>query len=169
LILAGDRQDHRYIATGLNPLPYLGKQNLPMSILTLNLLSHLAGLGAAETGYRTGESWIAPAGVREIVMPGGSRVAIAGGEPFSGANAQGIYRLIGTDASTLRAVNLADLTVSELQNVAALKIEAPASGPTGEAPPIRTPLTPYVIALIIALIAIEALFVYRAPRQMVEI
>jgi hypothetical protein len=169
LILAGDRQDHRYIATGFNPLPYLGKQNLPMSILTLNLLSHLAGLGAPDTGYRTGEPWIVPAGVRAIVTPGGSRIAIAGGEPFSGANAQGIYRLAGADTTTLRAVNLADLTASDLENVTPLKIEAPVSGPVREAPPIRTPLTPYVIALIIALIALEALFVYRAPRQMLEV
>ena len=168
LILAGDRQDHRYIATGFNPLPYLGKQNLPMSILTLNLLSHLAGLGAPETGYRTGEPWIAPAGVREIAMPNGSRIAITGGEPFSGANTQGIYRLAGAAATTLRAVNLADLTSSDLENVTPLKIEAPVSRPSSEAPPIRTPLTPYVIALIIALIALEAFFVYRAPRQMVE-
>jgi hypothetical protein len=169
LILAGDRQDHRYIATGFNPLPYLGKLNLPMSILTLNLLSHLAGLGTPDAGYRTGEPWIAPAGVHEIEMPGGSRVAIAGGEPFNGANAQGIYRLAGAAGTTLRAVNLADLTASDLENVTPLRIEAPVSNSAGEAPPIRTPLAPYVLAAIIALIALEAFFVYRSPRLVVEV
>jgi len=36
LLLHGERQGHRFIATGFNPFPYLGKRNLPMSIVTLN-------------------------------------------------------------------------------------------------------------------------------------
>ena len=168
LILAGDRQGHRYIATGFNPLPYLGKQNLPMSILTLNLLSHLAGLGAPDSGYRTGEPWLIPAGVNAVVRPDGTRATTAGGGSFGATDAQGIYRLVAADGTTLRAANLADLTASDLQNITPIKIEAAASGPAGEAPPTRTPLAPYALAAIIALIAIEALFVYRGSQPMVE-
>ncbi len=43
LILTGNREGHHYVATGFNPLPYLGRRNLPMSILTLNLLSYSGG------------------------------------------------------------------------------------------------------------------------------
>ncbi|MGH7837493.1 MAG: hypothetical protein ACREQC_06655, partial [Candidatus Binataceae bacterium] len=94
LILAGERQGHRYLATGFNPLPYLGRQNLPMSILTLNLLGHLAGLGAQSANSRTGEPWIVPAGVSTIVTPSRERVAVAAGEQFSDTDAQGIYSLV---------------------------------------------------------------------------
>jgi len=62
LLLSGSRNGHRFVATGFNPFPYLGRQNLPMSILTLNMLGYLAGFGAQTSGYRTGEPWMVPAG-----------------------------------------------------------------------------------------------------------
>src|SRR5206468_228015 len=37
LVLAGERDGRRYAAVGFDLLPYLGKKNLPTSILTLNL------------------------------------------------------------------------------------------------------------------------------------
>ncbi|HLW71614.1 MAG TPA: BatA domain-containing protein [Candidatus Binataceae bacterium] len=167
LLLAGDRQGHRYLATGFNPLPYLGLQNLPMSILTLNLLGHLAGLGAQGSGFRTGEPWIVPSGVTAITTPSGAHVAVAGGEQFSNTDAQGIYSLAGPGGSTLRAVNLGDLTASDLSRVAPIKLERAVGAAPGEAPPVRTPLAPYVLAAIIALVALEALFVYRDRRRLV--
>ena len=48
LLLKGERGAHRFVATGFNPFPYLGKRNLPMSVLTLNAISYLAGLGAQQ-------------------------------------------------------------------------------------------------------------------------
>jgi hypothetical protein len=161
LLLAGDRQGHRYVATGFNPFPYLGRQNLPMSILTLNLLSRLTGLGAPAAGYRTGESWIVPAGVSQIALPSGERVAVAQGQTFTHTEQQGIYRLTGSGEPTLRAVNLSDLTASDLQNIAPVEIGSAATAGATTGTPLATSLTPYVIALIIALIVIEALFVYR--------
>jgi len=167
LLLAGERQGHRYLATGFNPLPYLGLQNLPMSILTLNLLGHLAGLGAQGSGFRTGEPWIVPSGVTAIMLPSAEHVTVAGGEQFSETNAQGIYSLAGAGETTLRAVNLSDLNASDLGRVEPIKLEAAAGAAAGEAPPVRLPLTPYVLAAIIALIALEALFVYRDRRRLV--
>ena len=38
LVFAHERQGVRYLALGFDPLPYLGRDNLPMSIFTLNLL-----------------------------------------------------------------------------------------------------------------------------------
>jgi len=67
LMLAGERSGHRIVALGFNPFPYLGRQNLPMSVLTLNSLSYLAGFGAETAGYHTGDPWIVPAGVDAIV------------------------------------------------------------------------------------------------------
>lgn len=168
LILAGDRNSHRYIATGFNPLPYLGRQNLPMSILTLNLLGHLAGLGADTGGFRTGEGWIVPAGVKQIILPSGNRLAVTAGQLFNDANTQGIYSLVTAAGMSLRAVNLNDLSTSDLSRVAPLKLETMAGAAPAEAPPIRTPLAPWLLAAIITLIALEAFFVYRGRRVFVE-
>ncbi|MGH7923350.1 MAG: vWA domain-containing protein, partial [Candidatus Binatus sp.] len=57
LMLKGERGAHRFVATGFNPFPYLGRHNLPMSVLTLNAISYLAGLGGGSVGYRTGQPW----------------------------------------------------------------------------------------------------------------
>lgn len=163
LLLVGEREGHRYAATGFDPFPYLGRQNLPMSILTLNLLSQLTGLGAPTAGFRTGEPWLIPAGVKTVTLPAGEHVTVEAGQTFARTDQQGVYLLTGAGAPTLRAVNLGDLATSDLENVAPLKIETAASVGSASTEPVATPLTPWVIALIIALIVLEALFVYR-PR-----
>jgi len=166
LMLAGNRQGHRFIATGFNPLPYLGRANLPMSILTLNMLSYLAGFGAQGSDLRTGEPWMIPAGVREIVLPSGRKEMVHAGEPFSSATIQGIYTLIAADGSkTLRAVNLADLATSNLENAPPLKLEAGPAAASEQAV-VRTSLTPYLLAAIMFLLVLESLLVYSRGRGM---
>src|SRR5260370_41119210 len=75
LLWKGERGAHRFVATGFNPFPYLGKRNLPMSVLTLNAISYLAGLGGSSSGYRTGQPWLAPAGVERAILPTGKKAA----------------------------------------------------------------------------------------------
>jgi hypothetical protein len=167
LILAANRQGHRFIATGFNPLPYLGRANLPMSILTLNMLGYLADFAGHNTDLRTGATWIVPAGVKQIVLPSGSAEMVHAGQPFSSAAIQGIYRLIAADGSeTLRAANLADLATSDLENVPPLKIEVSA-GPTSEQAAIRTLLRPYLLAAVMLLLVLESLLVYSRSRSAV--
>ncbi len=165
IILEGKHEGHRYVVLGFNPFPYLGRRNLPMSVLTLNILSYLSGFGSEDSGHRTGEPFIVPAGVTQIVTPGGSKIRVEPGTPFSADAEQGIYELIGPGSQKrLRAVNLADLNQSNLENPAAIKLDIPASG----APPPdfseRRTFTPYLLAAILALAACEALFTYRRRR-----
>jgi Aerotolerance regulator N-terminal len=163
LMLAGNRQGHRFIATGFNPLPYLGRANLPMSILTLNMLGYLADFGAQGADLRTGQPWIIPTGVKEIVLPSGRKEMVHPGEPFSPVT-HGIYALIGADGSrTLRAVNLADLVTSDLENAPPLKIEGAPAAPNEQAV-VRTSLTPYLLAAIMLLLVLESLLVYSRGR-----
>ena len=170
LVLEGTRQGHRFVATGFNPFPYLGTQNLPMSILSLNLMSYLAGLGAQTSGYHTGEPWIVPAGVKTITLPSGRNEAVEPGSLFTATDAQGIYTLNGVAGVKIpRAVNLADLGTSDLENVSPLKIEASASGGTSGEAMVRTPIAPFVLGAIIALIILEAILVYRKPRAVLEL
>ncbi|MGH8012655.1 MAG: BatA domain-containing protein [Candidatus Binataceae bacterium] len=159
LMLSGVRQGHRFVAVGFNPFPYLAKRNLPMSILTLNLLSYLAGFGSHAAGYRTGEPWLIPAGVGTVITPSGRQHKVTPASLFHATTAQGIYQLIGNRKSQ-RAVNLDDLTTSDLENVTPLRLQT-AVTPTSSALNVRMPLEPYVIALILLLLLIEAVLVYR--------
>ncbi len=169
LILKGERGGHRFVATGFNPFPYLGRRNLPMSVLTLNAISYLAGLGSSGAGYRTGEPWLVPAGVNSVVLPSGKKIATQPGTLFSEVSEQGVYELIGPGgAKTPRAVNLADLTESDLSNSPSLKVEAVGAGAGAEPVMEKSSLSDYVLAAIIALTALEALIVYRRRRRFAE-
>jgi hypothetical protein len=163
LMLTGNRQGHRFIATGFNPLPYLGRANLPMSILTLNMLGYLAGFGAPGANLRTGQPWMIPAAVREIVLPSGHKETVQPGQRFF-LTTQGIYISAGTDGSqTLHAVNLADLATSDLENTPPLRIEG-APGGASEPAAVRISLTPYLVAAIMLLLVVESLLVYSRNR-----
>jgi hypothetical protein len=168
LILSGEREGHHYVAAGFNPLPYLGKRNLPMSVLTLNLLNYLAGLGAQSEGFRTGQPWLIPAGTTQVMLPSGRRIDVQTGQLFEDTAEQGLYRLAGSGSTTPRAVNLNDLSVSDLENSAPFRLQSSANGMNNGVQSIATNLTNYILGLIIALILLEALFVYRVRRPSLE-
>ena len=166
LLLAGTRQGHRYVAAGFNPFPFLGKQNLPMSVLTLNMLSYLAGLGADSVGYRTGEPWLVPAGVEKIILPSGASVAVKPGTLFTAATQQGIYQLVDASGERRpRATMLGDLAESDLDLATPVTMQVPSEK---RGTPIFTadiPLTVYVIAAMLFLAAVEGLIAYRRRRR----
>lgn len=165
LILAGERASHRFVATGFNPFPYLGRKNLPMSVLTLNLMSYLAGLSTESAGYRTGEPWLVGAGVEKIVSPSGRAVAVKPGTLFTATAKQGIYQLLGSGgAKTIRAVNLADLATSDLNNAPALALAPTAAAPHSAPLTRKLPLAPWLVAAAIMLGTVEAIFAYRRRR-----
>ncbi|HYB91612.1 MAG TPA: VWA domain-containing protein [Candidatus Binataceae bacterium] len=168
LLLEGERQGHRYLATGFNPFPYLGRRNLPMSVLTLNMLSYLAGLGASTGGYHTGQPWLVPAGVESVILPSGRKVPASPGTLFTNVAAQGIYELVnGAGERTPRAVNLDNLTESDLENAPPLRVEPSNSPPSGQASTEKFSLSVWVLAAILALLALEAMIVYRRRRRVV--
>lgn len=169
LLLRGERGGHRYIATGFNPFPYLGRRNLPMSVLTLNILSYLAGLGANSSGYHTGQPWLVPAGVEIVTLPSGKRAKATPGTLFTEVGAQGIYELSGPDIpATPRAVNLDNLAVSDFQNTPALKVEARNSSSLAQQFTEKASLAVWVLIAILGLGALEALIVYRRRRRPLE-
>jgi hypothetical protein len=140
-----------------------------MSVLTLNAISYLAGLGSSSAGYRTGQPWLVPAGVQSVILPSGKKIAAQPGTLFTDVSEQGVYELIGPGgAKTPRAVNLADLTESDLSNSPALKVEAVGAASTAEPVMEKSSLSGYVLAAIILLTALEALIVYRRRRRVAE-
>lgn len=165
LILRGERQGHRYVATGFNPFPYLGRKNLPMSVLTLNLLSYLAGLGADAGSYRTGKPWLVPAGVTMVSLPSGRKIKATPGTLFTEVAEQGIYELSGKGLAPIpRAVNLDDLSVSDLENAPPFRLEVATAPPASASFLEKASLSPWLLIAIIALGSIEAIIVYRRRR-----
>jgi hypothetical protein len=165
LMLKGERGAHRFVATGFNPFPYLGRRNLPMSVLTLNAISYLAGLGASSSGYRTGQPWLVPAGVEQVIVPSGKKKVAQPGTLFTDVSEQGVYELVSHGgARSARAVNLADLTESDLSSAPLLKVEAANPASTAEPVQEKSSLSDYILLAIIALAALEALMVYRRRR-----
>jgi len=168
LVLEGERQGHRYLATGFNPFPFLGRRNLPMSVLTLNILSYLAGLGTSHGGYHTGQPWLVPAGVDSVILPSGRKVRATPGTLFTDVAAQGIYELVGLAGDrTPRAVNLDDLTESDLENAPPLRVEAANATTSRQASTEKFSLSRWVLAAILALLALEAIVVYRRRHRLV--
>ncbi len=165
VVMQGTHQGHRYVVLGFNPFPYLGRRNLPMSVLTLNILGYLSGFGSEDAGYRTGEPWIVPAGVSQVITPSGAKVRVEPGTPFIRDAEQGIYQLIGPGSlHRLRAVNLADLNQSNLENPATIKLDIPPAGVQPADFSERQSFTPYLLAAILVLAVCEALFTYRRRR-----
>ena len=136
-----------------------------MSVLTLNAISYLAGLGGSSSGYHTGQPWLAPAGVDRVTLPSGKKKTAHPGTLFTDVSEQGVYELLGPgDAQTPRAVNLADLTESDLSSSPLLKVEAANSGSAAEPVMQKSSLSDYLLLAIIGLTALEALIVYRRRR-----
>jgi hypothetical protein len=125
LVFAAEPQGVRYLVLGFDPFPYLGRENLPMSIFTLNLLDWFLERSKVE-GYATGEpiavgaseqeTWIlTPKGNKEKLQPGSSR--------FSATFFQGIYQINQRTGQELFAVNLQEANESNLSDPPGLELK----------------------------------------------
>src|SRR2546425_1057238 len=80
LVLAGERDGRRYAAVGFDLLPYLGKKNLPASILTLNLLGWLEGQAGQPPSLKTGASLALQGEAARVRLPTGNTLLPVGSE-----------------------------------------------------------------------------------------
>ncbi len=119
-----EHQGFRYLALGFDPLPYLGRENLPMSIFTLNLLEWfneaLRGPGPAtgeplDLGARRGEILVSPKGEKFTV---GESAAL-----FSRTFFQGFYELARGQRKEVVAVNFQDTKESDLGDPAPIELQ----------------------------------------------
>jgi hypothetical protein len=108
----------RYLVLGFDPLPYLGKENLPMSIFTVNVVDWFFSFSGA-SDKATGEPITvstAQAGDRIITPAGAAQSLRPGTAVFMATLYQGIYQLQrGTEKSFI-AVNLRDINESDLRH-----------------------------------------------------
>lgn len=158
LVLAGEVEGKRYVATGFDALPYLGKRNLPVSIFTLNLLGWLADRAGQPPSVLTGSSFTLAgdaASVRfadESVLPAtGSRVTFL---------RQGLYNVTEYGVERRIAANLSNAQESHLATPLQL---TPLADPTPIAPETTgQPVWPWLLAGALVLLVLDRWLAVRA-------
>lgn len=155
LAFSVERQGLRYLTLGFDPFPYLGRDNLPMSIFTLNLLDWFFE-SQGESGRATGTP--IPLGkVRDgdrIVTPPGKNIAVTpAANYFGGAFYQGIYQLRRDGELERFARNLQDRSESDLRAPAPIELRsgAQATGKTS----VLFSFWPYLLSATLVLLMLE--------------
>jgi hypothetical protein len=161
LAFATERQGVRYLTLGFDPFPYLGRDNLPMSVFTLNLLDWFFDSRGANN-QATGEAIFlgkVQSGDR-VILPGGKSLTITPGAAFfGGAFFQGIYQLIRGGKAELFARNLFDRGESDLQVSAPITI---GSNQNSASASVLFSFWPYILMACIALLLLEW---FLSPRM----
>ena len=164
IVLAGEREGRRYVATGFDLLPYLGKENLPISIFTLNLLGWLADQAGQPLSLKTGSSLTLAEESSSVHFSNNEAVASSGRtvQLFR----QGLYSVTEYGVERRVAVNLADEQESHLARPLSL---APLSTPPS-VPPETTgqPLWPWLLLTVLLLLALDRWFAMR-PHAVAQV
>ncbi|MBM2806092.1 MAG: BatA protein [Deltaproteobacteria bacterium] len=155
LAFSVERQGLRYLTLGFDPFPYLGRDNLPMSIFTLNLLDWFFE-SQGEKGRATGTP--IPLGkAREgdrIVTPADKNIAAApGANYFGGAFYQGIYQLRRNGEIERFARNLQDSNESDLRAPAPIELRSGAA--TSSETSVLFSFWPYLLIASLLLLMLE--------------
>lgn len=161
LAFATERQGVRYLTLGFDPFPYLGRENLPMSVFTLNLLDWF--FDSRGNSQATGEAIFlgkVQSGDR-IILPGGKSLAITpGAAVFGGAFFQGVYQLNRGGETELFARNLHDRGESDLRTAAAITIGDGNQGSASAS--VLFSFWPYLLMASLALLLLEW---FLSPRM----
>jgi Ca-activated chloride channel family protein len=124
LVFAAQSQGIRYLILGFDPFPYLGRENLPMSVLTLNILDWFIENSGARS-KSTGEALVFGAARQGdlIVSPRGDKIPLkSSATSFPENFYQGVYQLSRGQDKELFAVNLQDINESDLRQAAPIEL-----------------------------------------------
>jgi aerotolerance regulator-like protein len=165
LAFAVEQRGRRYLALGFDPLPYLGRDNLPMSIFTLNFLDwffEASGARSQATGQpiplsavESGDSLTTPAG-EKITLKNQSGY-------FTGTFHQGIYRRTRGGTTELFARNLDDLGESDLRTSAPIQLRGQALN--GGSASVLFSFWPYLLFASLLLLVVEWFVFPRSARR----
>ena len=151
LVLAGEREGRRYAALGFDLLPYLGKQNLPASIFTLNLLGWLADRTGQLADTQTGSVLRVEGPTTVVRQPDGRLAPIVNGAVR--LTQQGVYTLSENGIDRRIAVNLSDAEESRLGR----PLHIPELAPAVPVAPEKTgqPLWPWILSGALFLLLVD--------------
>lgn len=155
IALAIDRSSTRQLILGFDPFPYLGRDNLPMSIFTLNLIDWFSKDGGSQ-GRATGESLALSAmgATKTIVTPKGNQT-LTGSEhtAFSQTYYQGIYQIPRGADKEVVAVNLQDSGESDLRSPSVIDV-ASSESDNGRLPALSS-YWPHLLLAALVLLLLE--------------
>ena len=130
LVFAAERRGLRQLVLGFDIFPYLGRENLPVSVFTLNLLDwffHGSGAEGRATGApltfgytQQGNFLLTPRGDKMTLNPGVNN--------FSATYFQGIYQVDRGAQRELFAVNLKNNNESDLRQPTPIELRDVSSG-----------------------------------------
>ena len=164
LAFAVEQRGTRYLTLGFDPLPYLGRDNLPMSIFTLNFLDWFFESGSAR-GQATGEPIpLNAVGAGDfLITPAGEKATLKRGiGNFQTTFHQGIYRRGRDGASELFARNLDNLGESDLRTATPIELRGePASSASAS---VLFSFWPYLLLASLLLFMLEWFLYPRSPR-----
>jgi hypothetical protein len=164
LAFAVEQRGTRYLTLGFDPLPYLGRNNLPMSIFTLNVLDWFFESGntlGQATGAPIPLSFIEPGDA--LTTPAGERLNLKPGMGYFAATFhQGIYRRNRGGQSELFARNFDDLGESDLRSPATIRVREATAGAAGAS--VLFSFWPYLLAGALLLFLFEWFFFPRSRR-----
>jgi Ca-activated chloride channel homolog len=162
-----EHQGKRHLVLGFDPFPYLGRENLPMSIFTLNFLDWFISAGGGK-GQATGEpvalgaaqqesSLITPQGEKHVVKPGSTSLA----NTFY----HGIYQLNRGGQRQLLAINYQAAGESDLRDRKPIELK-PAESANNSASTFFS-FWPYLVMTSLLLFIVEWFFVPSVVRARV--
>ena len=160
-----EHRGQRLLVLGFDPFPYLGRENLPMSIFTLNLLDWFISASAAK-GRATGEPVALRAAQHEstLTTPRGEKhVVKPTSTSFTNTFYQGIYQLNQGGDGQLLAINYQSASESDLRDSKPMEIK-----PTESAINSGSTLFsfwPYLVMASLLLFIVEWFFVPPAERR----
>jgi hypothetical protein len=157
LALAVERQGTRHLVLGFDPFPYLGRDNLPMSIFTLNLIDWFFGQ-ARQSALATGEPLALGAQTKsEILTPKGpKKLSSPSAKSFAETYYQGVYQITQGAEKKLVAINIQDASESDLRSAAAIEIGGTESS-DGRFSALSS-YWPYLLLAVLGLLLIEWFF-----------
>ncbi len=178
LLLAGERTGTRYVVTGFDLLPYLGARNLPVSILTLNILAWLSDRAERPGLYKTGavlSPQSHPAGTTSPTDPAlyvrfPQQTHFQPVERALSLDRQGVYTVRENGLERLMAVNLLSLEETDLGRPLSLVLEEAA----GQSPQAQTdsvsrtheqPVWPWLLLAVFILCSLEWWWVARKRNE----
>ena len=163
LAFAVEQRGIRYLTLGFDPLPYLGRDNLPMSIFTLNLLDWFfesAGARAQATGEPIPLGSVEPGD--SLTTPAGQDVGLKRGAGyFQPTFQQGIYRRSRAGVSDLFARNLGAIGESDLRHTTPIELRGQAAAAASASTLFS--FWPYLVLASLLLFMLEWFLYPRSP------
>ncbi|MCS6925148.1 MAG: VWA domain-containing protein [Candidatus Binatia bacterium] len=163
VVLACEREGRRYAAVGFDLLPYLGTQNLPTSILTLNLLRWLAHRPGEGESVKTGTLLALPHGTLRVRLPHGGEVSPS--DERLAVTAQGVYVLQTNGEERRIAANLTNAAESHLGRP--LHLAPLPAAAVDESATNGRPLWPWLLVTALLLLGVERWLAVR-PTETVQ-